>query len=164
MDPHPSETRAPRDELATIHHDIAASPEQVWRALTTDDGLAPWMGDGASIEDAPGGEVVMPDVTTGRPRRGRVQSRERNRSLCYEWWPEDEPNAITDVSIELEPIEAGTRITVVERRAPRIGIAHASCAHITSVGMQAGASWAWRGALLAVAASRSSSTSRLAVA
>lgn len=137
------------ERLATVHLDIDASPERVWHAITTDEGLAGWMGDGATLADAPRGDLAMPDVTTGRPRRGRVQHIDTARHLTYEWWPEDAPEVVTSVSINLEEVDAGTRVTVIEQTARLTTSAQAS-APIGEPGFSSTADWAWRVALLVV--------------
>lgn len=38
---------------------IAAAPREVWRALTTEDGLKRWYADGVRIDARPGGRIVL---------------------------------------------------------------------------------------------------------
>ena len=89
--------------------DIAASPERVWVALTTPDGLAPWMGDGAAIDLRPGGTAILPDPVGGSTRRGRVDRIDPGQRLDLTWWPALRPADRTTVSITVTPIDTGTR-------------------------------------------------------
>ncbi len=98
---------------------LDAAPVAVWRALTTQDGLAPWMGAGASVEAEPGGMVVLPDPVGGVTRRGRVERVDSQRLLEFAWWPALKPAERTTVSISLAPEGAGTRLSVTEWSPPR---------------------------------------------
>ena len=125
---------------ADVHLDIDADPERVWRALTTDDGLAPWMGDGATVDPRPGGLVAMPDPVGGSTRRGRVERIEEGRRLDFTWWPALRPAERTAVSITVAPNGSGCRVRVTERPlAQRAGTGR------LPVGL-----WSWRLAMLAL--------------
>jgi len=126
---------------ATISLDIEASPEDVWRSLTTDEGLAAWLGDGSTMGAEPGDDLFVTDVVTGEPKQGRVDEIERGERLVYSWWPDQEPDSATRVAITLVRCVSGTRVTVVEAR-PGMAEARASTS----------ANWAWRTALLSLAA------------
>ena len=130
-----TETRAAESEI-----DLPAPPSEVWERLTTDDGLAHWMGEGSQIEPVVGAPISVPDVVTGQPKSGRVKHLEQGRQLDFVWWPEANPDDFSEVSITLEPLHAGTRVRVVERL-PRCS---------ASVGVSAGSAWAWRGAMAMV--------------
>ena len=120
--------------------EIEADAAAVWRALTTDEGLAAWMGDGTTIDPTPGGNIVTPDPAGGRERTGEVERVERDQRLEFTWWPTADPDDRSYVSITLEPVEVGTRVRVVERPlSPVLALATPS--------VRRGA-WAWRGASL----------------
>jgi len=160
---------------ADVFLDIEADPERVWRALTTDGGLAPWMGDGATVDPRPGGLVALPDPVGGSTRRGRVERVDEGDRLDFTWWPALRPADRTSVSITVSPTETGCRARVIERqtlaesgaRAGRstgpIGVSTASSALPTAPGATASggrstvraggstiASWSWRLALLSL--------------
>jgi uncharacterized protein YndB with AHSA1/START domain len=63
---------------AIRHHvHIAASPRQVWRALTTSDGLMSWWVDAAQVETRKGGRIVVEfEDDEGNPieARGMIQT------------------------------------------------------------------------------------------
>ena len=63
---------------AIRHHvHIAASPRQVWRALTTGNGLMSWWVDAATVENRKGGRVVVEfEDDEGNPveARGMIQT------------------------------------------------------------------------------------------
>lgn len=134
---------------ATISVDIEADIEHVWRALTTDSGLEAWMGQGSFIGADAGDEIYVNDPTSGDPKRGVLEQVLPEERLVYSWWSEGSPDQVSEVEISVETVETGTRVTVVERGpAENSGRTVASAA--ASVGR--GASWAWRTALLTLAA------------
>ncbi len=81
--------------------DIAAEPDVVWEALTTDEGRERW------LEDDPGREIV-------------VESEDAPSRLVWWWWRDDE--APTRVEFLVVPVETGTRVVVTER-APSVPLA-----------------------------------------
>lgn len=159
----------PSSETADVWIDIEAGPDDVWRALTTEDGLAPWMGEGASIELHPGGAVVLPDPVGGATRRGRVDRIDDGRRLELTWWPALRPADRSTVSITVTPNRApdggpaSTRVRVVERLEPdrpAMAMARAearsSAADRSPDGPRRGGTrlpiglWSWRLAVLSV--------------
>lgn len=127
---------------AIVEVELDATPEDVWDALTTPDGLRPWMGDDAAVGDAPGDSIYMPDPAGGRTRRGVLDEFSPQRRLGYTWWPETNPEEATRVTITLTPHTGGTRLTVVESipAQPAASLSASACA-----------SWQWRSAMLGVA-------------
>ncbi len=115
-----------------------AAPAEVWKSLTSPDGIEQWMGEGSVIDDD--GELWLRDFVTGEPKEGRVRTFEPERLLEFDWWPEDDPSRTSSVSIVLEPLQPGTRVVVVER--PSIAI--------TASVRSARASWEWRTAIVGV--------------
>lgn len=151
---------------ARVSLEIDADPERVWQALTTGDGLAVWMGSGASLEPEPGGSVVLPDPVGGETRRGRVRHVEQGQRLDFTWWPALRPARQTDVSITLTPLTTGPggrcRVEVVETLVPSTtaatGPTAATNAAAAEPGTRSGANrlpiglWSWRLAVLSVSA------------
>jgi uncharacterized protein YndB with AHSA1/START domain len=95
---------------------IASPPGAVWAALTTAEGLAAWFGDEATIDLRPGGAAHM--TWSGGPTVDmRVERVEEPTVFAFTWQifglPEDDPRR-TYVEFTLEPIGAGTRLTVAE--------------------------------------------------
>ena len=141
---------------AVVRVDIQAAPDDVWDALTTDDGLASWIGEGSSIGDQVGGDIDVHDVVTGQRRRGVLDELSPGQRLGYTWWPETEPARATRVAISIEPTRTGTRVTVVESR-PLVTNAPAMAdgsSAARAMAMSYG-DWTWRTALLGVASQRS---------
>ncbi len=135
-------------EPVTVAVDIDADPVDVWRALTTDEGLAPWLGEGASVEAMPGGTIVAPDVVTGLPRRGVIDHIDPARRLAFTWWPEGDPETRTAVEVVIDPTPERTRLTVTETLP-------VATLHSRQLGVASGAAsvdWAWRCSMLALAA------------
>ena len=83
---------------------IDAPAEEVWEAVVEPG----WLGGDGALELRPGGEVRVGD------REGFVEEIEVGERLTF-WWaaPGEES---TRIEIELEEVENGTRVTVVESR------------------------------------------------
>ena len=96
--------------------EIAHPPAEVWAALTTAGGLAAWFGDEATIDLQPGGSAKM-TWKHGHTAEMRIERVEEPSVFGYTWHivglPEDDPRR-TYVEFTLEPIDSGTRLTVVE--------------------------------------------------
>ena len=156
-----------RDRAAVVDLDIDASPEAVWRALTTEQGLAPWMGEGARLVAEPGGAVVLPDPVGGETRRGRVDRIEADHRLDFTWWPALRPAERTTVTITVVPTGPGSRVRVVERPPARLVASAAAVQGGVETTAPTGPParkgtnrlpiglWAWRLAVLSVATSLS---------
>jgi uncharacterized protein YndB with AHSA1/START domain len=96
--------------------EIAHPPVKVWAALTTAEGLSGWFGNEASIDLRPGGAARM-TFGEGYVADMRVERVEEPTVFGYTWnvygLPEGDPRR-TYVEFTLEPVGAGTRLTVVE--------------------------------------------------
>lgn len=109
------------DRTVTTERTIAADPETVWDALTTDDGFAAWNGEGATIEPFPGGRVDTVE------RVGAVERVDAPTDLRYRWWPIDEPDQVSTVELTVEPADEGATVIVIERLVlPPTGTARAT--------------------------------------
>ena len=88
----------------------------MWAALTTAEGLAAWFGNEATIDLRPGGSARM-SWTNGHTVDMRVERVEEPTVFGFTWQiyglPKDDPRR-TYVEFTLEPVGAGTRLTVVE--------------------------------------------------
>ena len=95
---------------------LASAPLEVWRALTTADGLSAWFGERASIDLRPGGSATM-TFAGGMTVEMRVERVEEPTVFAYTWrlpdLPEDDPRR-TYVEFTLEPDHGGTLLRVVE--------------------------------------------------
>jgi uncharacterized protein YndB with AHSA1/START domain len=96
--------------------EIAHPPEKVWAALTTAGGLAAWFGNEATVDLRVGGLAQM-SWTDGPTAEMRVERVEEPTVFGFTWQiyglPKDDPRR-TYVEFTLEPVERGTRLTVVE--------------------------------------------------
>jgi uncharacterized protein YndB with AHSA1/START domain len=123
---------------------LDADRETVWRAISSDDGLAGWLAESATIDIRPGGAGVV-RFAGGHERRVRVADVEDGRSITFDWSPEALPHAETRVELRLEDAADGsTRITVSETGFPS--------ADGRGPGRRAAAAWAWEAVLMALAA------------
>ena len=96
--------------------ELAHPPATVWAALTTAEGLSAWFGQQAAIDLRPGGAASM-KWDNGHTADIRVERVEEPAVFGFTWpifgLPEDDPRR-TYVEFTLEPVGAGTRLTVVE--------------------------------------------------
>src|ERR1700722_202854 len=92
------------------------APSQVWKALTTADGLSAWFGERATIDLRPGGSATM-TFAGGITVEMRVERAEEPTAFAYTGrlpdLPEDDPRP-TYVESPLEPGHDGTLLRVVE--------------------------------------------------
>jgi uncharacterized protein YndB with AHSA1/START domain len=97
--------------------EISQPPAKVWAALTTADGLAAWFGDQATIDLRPGGAAQLKWTSEGHTADIRVERVEEPSAFGFTWpiygLPDDDPRR-TYVEFTLEPVAAGTRLTVTE--------------------------------------------------
>jgi uncharacterized protein YndB with AHSA1/START domain len=97
--------------------ELAHPPAAVWAALTTAEGLAGWFGNEAAIDLRPGGVAWMRWTGEGFTANMRVERVEEPRVFGFTWHiyglPDDDPRR-TYVEFTLEPVAAGTQLTVVE--------------------------------------------------
>jgi uncharacterized protein YndB with AHSA1/START domain len=95
---------------------VAHPPGKVWAALTTAEGLGTWFGHRATIDLRPGGlaQVLWDD---GGRAELRIERIEEPSVFGFTWrvhgLDSDDPRR-TYVEFTLEPVAAGTRVTVVE--------------------------------------------------
>jgi uncharacterized protein YndB with AHSA1/START domain len=92
-----------------IERDIVfpASPAEVWEALTEPERLEEWFASEVSLDAQPGGEGVF-RWGDGDERRAVIREIEPEERLVLEW--EDDGQVI----LELEEVDGGTRLHVVE--------------------------------------------------
>lgn len=97
--------------------ELAHPPGKVWAALTTAEGLSSWFGHVAEIDLRPGAAVSMTFTAESVTVRMRVERVEPPAVFGYTWdifgLPEEDPRR-TYVEFTLEPVPAGTRLTVTE--------------------------------------------------
>ena len=84
-----------------------ASPAEVWRALTEPERLEEWFATEVELDARPGGEGVF-RWGDGDERRAVVRELEPEERLVLDW--EDDGQVV----LELEEVEGGTRLHVVE--------------------------------------------------
>lgn len=94
--------------------ELEADMEKVWESVIEGPLASEWIGSPISIEPRVGGKVdYAPD---GEEFIGTVEEVVSGRSITWSWrHPDRDPSQVT---ITLEPIDTGTRITVVERLLP----------------------------------------------
>ena len=92
-----------------IERDIVfpASPAEVWEALTEPERLEEWFASEVSLDARPGGEGVF-RWGDGDERRAVIREIEPEERLVLDW--EDDGQVV----LELEEVDGGTRLHVVE--------------------------------------------------
>jgi uncharacterized protein YndB with AHSA1/START domain len=101
--------RQVRGDPVEIERDIVfpASPAEVWEALTEAERLEEWFATEVSFDARPGGEGVF-RWGDGDERRAVVRELEPEERLVLDW--EDDGQVV----LELEEVDGGTRLHVVE--------------------------------------------------
>jgi uncharacterized protein YndB with AHSA1/START domain len=96
--------------------DLAHSPERVWQALTTAEGLGTWFGNSAEVDLRVGGKVNL-KWDSGDAATLTIERIEPPHVFGYTWslygLPEGDPRR-TYVEFTLEPTASGTTLTMVE--------------------------------------------------
>ena len=95
---------------------LAHSPERVWQALTTAEGLGTWFGNSAEVDLRVGGTATL-TWDSGDVARLTIERLEQPRVFGYTWHiyglPAEDPRR-TYVEFTLAPAGGGTTLTVVE--------------------------------------------------
>lgn len=86
---------------------VPAPPDEVWEALTDPGSLEEWFATEAELDPTPGGEGVF-RWGDGDERRAVVREAEPEERLVLDW------EGGGEVVIELEEVDGGTRVHVVE--------------------------------------------------
>lgn len=96
--------------------ELAHPPAKVWAALTTAEGLGTWFGQQATIDLRLGGTAQM-SWDSGDKAEMRIERVDEPTTFGFTWHiyglPTDDPRR-TYVEFTLEPVNSGTRLTVVE--------------------------------------------------
>jgi uncharacterized protein YndB with AHSA1/START domain len=92
------------------------SPEELWEALTEPERLEEWFATEAELDAQPGGAGVF-RWGDGEERRATVREASEEERLVLEW--NDDGG---EVVLELEEVEGGTRLRIVEST-PEFGTA-----------------------------------------
>ena len=96
--------------------ELAHPPARVWKALTTAEGLGTWFGNGATVDLREGGSAQL-TWDSGDKANLRIERVEEPSVFGFTWGvyglAEDDPRR-TYVEFTLEPVGAGTKLTMVE--------------------------------------------------
>jgi uncharacterized protein YndB with AHSA1/START domain len=96
--------------------ELAHPPAKVWAALTTAEGLGTWFGHQATIDLRPGGSAQM-SWNSGDKAEMRIERVDEPTTFGFTWHiyglSAEDPRR-TYVEFTLEPVDTGTRLTVVE--------------------------------------------------
>ncbi|MEI7575305.1 MAG: SRPBCC domain-containing protein [Armatimonadota bacterium] len=104
---------------------VKAPLEKAWAALTTKDGWEAWFSDRVNSDFQVGSPLVMYFDGYGE-QTGTVVERDEHRSFAYQWHPgegdwSERPDAEkTTVRFTIEPVDSGTKITMVESGFSRV--------------------------------------------
>jgi uncharacterized protein YndB with AHSA1/START domain len=99
---------------------IRASPEKVYDALATAEGLDSWFTSGSVVDAKPGGRIKFvwkdwgPDKYTTESD-GPVLEAERGKRFVFQWHPDSGNRELaTTIEINLEPVKEGTILRLRE--------------------------------------------------
>ena len=99
---------------------VAATPGEVWPAVTRGDEMSAWFGADVEIDARPGGRGTV-RWADGTQRHVLVEDVEVERRLAFRWLPFQRtpggdvlPAPASRVEITLAPTPEGTRVRVVE--------------------------------------------------
>ncbi len=118
---------------------IAVPVRAVWKALTTDDGLAAWWGEAARIDARDGGRVVLSLGGEGGELRGLVHELRPTRTVEIAWDNVGQASA------------KGTRVTFGLARdgeETRLSVVHSGAGALDDAEQRAALEESWRKALL----------------
>ena len=112
---------------------LPAPPAEVWEALTDPAQLAAWFGGDLEIDPRPGGQTRYRG-DDGEMRIGAVREADPGRRLSFDWWaPGEGRRGASRVEFDLEEVDGGTHLRVVESRPsvvePQIGRLQARMQH-----------------------------------
>lgn len=105
------------EDAIRFERTLAASPERVWRAITTPDDVAAWFGELATIEPFVGGRYVLHFNAEDR-MNGTIVEIETNRRLVLTWREGFDESLVT---FELTLAENGGTTLVLTHRYVRPG-------------------------------------------
>src|SRR3954452_9623196 len=96
--------------------ELSHSPEKVWQALTTAEGLGTWFGNSAEVDLRIGGIATL-SWTSGDTATLTIERLEEPHVFGYTWHinglPAEDPRR-TYVEFTLSPAAGGTTLTMVE--------------------------------------------------
>ncbi len=105
---------------AEVARVIPASPEEVWKTLTSKEGMKAYMmGADVRTDWSVGGPICMTGEVNGKrfEDRGEVRSFEPGRKLSYTHVSSAAPEAEHLVTFELRPADGGTQVKVTQGHA-----------------------------------------------
>jgi uncharacterized protein YndB with AHSA1/START domain len=110
--------RIPEGGAVQVEREIVfpESPAELWEALTEPERLEEWFASEAELDPRPGGAGVF-RWGDGEERRATVREAREEERLVLDW--EDGGG---EVVLELEEVDGGTRLRVVET-SPEFGLA-----------------------------------------
>jgi uncharacterized protein YndB with AHSA1/START domain len=91
---------------------VPATREETWEAMTDPERLGDWLAEEAELDLRPGGDLVV--RTDGETREGFFEEISEPERLVF-WWGEPD-GELARVQIDLEELEHGTLVRVVEAR------------------------------------------------
>ena len=91
---------------------VPTSPDRVWEAITDQEQVKEWLVEDAEFDLRPGGDLAV--RTDGETREGFFEEVDVPARIVF-WWgvPDGE---LTRVELDLDEVEGGTRVRVVEAR------------------------------------------------
>jgi uncharacterized protein YndB with AHSA1/START domain len=106
------------DEKVRVTILVRATPERVYDAIATAEGLNAWFTTGATVDARPGGHIQFHWKDWGYDRYtgengGPVLEAQRPKRFVFQW-KVDTDAYNTTVEIDFEPVEEGTLVRLIE--------------------------------------------------
>jgi len=99
------------DEV-TRELELDSEPEEAWRAISDQDGLAEWLGEEVEIDLEPGGEIAVTEE--GETRTGFVEQVDEGRSLSFWWSAPGEESSRVELEVIADQAGDGCVVRVTE--------------------------------------------------
>ena len=101
--------------VITFRRSIKASPERVWKALTTEDGLTSWLAVSAAVDGRKGGAVAI-EFDDDQRVNGTITVWDPTTAFAHTWVIDG--TFPSDVRYTLEAAGEGTELTLVHTGLP----------------------------------------------
>ena len=99
------------DVTRTVETDL--TPEDLWHLVGDGDAWASWMVDEAAVDVSVGAEGTV--VDDGVVRTVRVDRVDAGRGVDFTWWPDDDPDGASSVTVRVLPHAGGSSLHITER-------------------------------------------------
>jgi uncharacterized protein YndB with AHSA1/START domain len=101
--------------VITFRRSLGASPERVWKALTTEKGLTSWLAVSATVDGREGGAIAI-EFDADQTVSGKISRWDPTTRFAHPWIINDAISS--EVAYALTPTGSGTKLTMVHTGLP----------------------------------------------